>query len=136
MSGASTVKPRFMSHEHVALVNQLLEGQLLEECSGLDRDLHVHYEIADDPEGIRTWTVTVGPSGMRLALDQHVDDPVLLVRENYFDAAAAAAATRVGGNHDYDPVHVMNDAEGFARVAAVVEASRAIATVDVDFPSR
>jgi hypothetical protein len=135
MSAGEADLPRFMGPEHVARMNELLEGRLLDECAGFDGDLHLLYEVSGDPDGIRTWTVTAGPSGVRFGLDEQVPDPVLVVRAGYEALAAGSAAAREGRETpEHAPEFVIHDPEGFARVSAVVDAARAIATVDVRYP--
>jgi dienelactone hydrolase len=129
-------RPRYMGREHVARMNALLDGALRQECAAFDRDVHLHYEIGDDPERIGSWTVTVGPSGVRFALDEQPDDPAIVVRDTYAALAAAAAATRAGEDPGPDPEHDLRDPEAFALASAVIAAARAIATVDVRFPAR
>lgn len=132
---AASALPRFMGPEHVTAMNALLKGRLRDECAPFDRDCRMHYEIVGDPDGIRSWTVTVGPDGVRFGLDEAEQNPVIVVRATYRELAAAAQATRAEkesppDSSDYD----LRDPEMFTRMVEVIEASRAIATVAVRFP--
>jgi hypothetical protein len=128
-------RPRFMGREHVARMNALLDGRLREECAAFDRDVELLYEVSGDPEGVRTWTVTVGPSGVRFGLDRDAVHPVVVIRGDYTALAAGSAAARAGrAEPEPAPEVELHDADGYARVAAVIEAARAIATVDVRYP--
>jgi hypothetical protein len=128
---------RFMSHAHVAAMNDLLEGELLEECAGLTGDHVLQYDITDDPEGIRHWTVIVNRQGLRFALDQPVKDPVAVMRCSYTEMVASILAARAGeSTGDVESDHAIFDPAGYAIVKGIIELSRPIATIESELPSQ
>jgi hypothetical protein len=124
----------FMSEEHVAAMNALLEDapQVREACAQLDRPRTMSYRLADGPAGRDVhWAVTFTDT-VRFSLDEKAEPDVLLVG-SWTQMIRASRANRHG--EQIDPgVSIEGDAAVLAEVGPVLEASRAAATLPVQFP--
>lgn len=134
MTGAAA-RPRFMSAEHVAAMNVLLEAapEVQRLCAWLPRDYLVAYDLADGP-GRVLWSVQIGrSSGVRFGLGPPPGAPDVTIKASYREMVAATRAAR-NGKASSAPMAVDGDAAVLQEVAPVLAAARAAAAVDVEFP--
>lgn len=128
-------KSRFMSPEHVAMMNGLLaeSSAVLEECRDLDRSYTVHHDLSDGPGGSVHWTMTISPNGVVFGLEPPSSADLVFAAE-YQAMVEAARAAREGRSADTQPT-MRGDPGVLERIGKVFAAAQVAATVDVEFPN-
>lgn len=124
----------FMSAAHVNAMNTLLADAptVREECRRLSRPLVFAYRLSDGPTGATVhWTVSFDDT-VRFSLDEHPQPDVVIVGD-WADVIAATASGRYGEPREPD-VSLEGDPEVLTLTSPALEAARAIATIDVEFP--
>jgi pimeloyl-ACP methyl ester carboxylesterase len=129
-------KPRFMSPEHVAIMNARVAraAEVQRRCAALGRSYIVAYVLTDAPLGASAhWRVEAGPgSGVRFALGPATAD--VTIHCDYRAMLAATQDARAGRPASPPGARTEGDAEALRAVAEILALARAAATVDVDFP--
>jgi hypothetical protein len=129
-------KPRFMSAQHVDLMNGLLamDADSQAECARLDRRYWMSYELAD-PAGTVWWSVEFNPgSGVRFSLaPPAAGEPVVLYRG---DHRAVVEATRrlKQGESTALPVTTQDDLGVMGIIGPAFAAAGRAATIPSEFP--
>jgi hypothetical protein len=126
-------KPGFMSPEHIAVMNDLLERSdaVRAACLELDEPFTMGYELEDGPDGNTVhWSMAFAET-VRFSLDKV--DADLLFRGDWARMVRATRDSREG--RPTDPgVEAVGDMAGFQKVAPVFAVAQSVATVPVEFP--
>lgn len=124
----------FMSPEHVAAMNELLDtsAEVRAACSAIPQARVIAYALEDGPDG-RTvdWTVSFDGT-VRFSLDP-ATNPDVVLRGDWGKLMRTSAANRRGESAD-PGVTVEGDVSVLADVGPVLDLARSVATLDVDFP--
>jgi hypothetical protein len=124
----------FMSSEHVAAMNELLDASadVRIACAALPQPRVMAYALEDGPDG-RTvhWAVSFHGT-VRFSLDP-APEPDVLLRGDWRRMMRASDANRRGETADPD-VSVEGDVGVLEEIGPVLELARSVATLDVEFP--
>jgi hypothetical protein len=124
----------FMSAEHVDTMNALLADAptVREACGRLSRPYVIAYRLSDGPGGQDVhWTLTFDET-VQFGLTEHPHPDVVIVGD-WTDMIAATVSSRTGAPREPN-VTYEGDPDALKMTDPALEAARAIATVDVDFP--
>lgn len=124
----------FMSAEHIAAMNAILEGDpaVRAACTGLSRPYEMTYVLSDGPGGGDVhWTITFGDT-MRFSLHEVPSADVRFIGD-WKQMIRASSAGRRGEQVDAG-VTIEGDTAALAEISPVLEVGRDVATMPVDFP--
>ena len=124
----------FMSAEHVAAMNALLEDapSVRKACSELPVPRVMAYRLADGPDGGDVhWAMTFTDT-VRFSLQEHPEPDVCFVGD-WTKMILASQGSREGEPQDPN-LTIEGDAAVLAEIGAALEVARSVATVPVDFP--
>lgn len=125
----------FMSAEHVAEMNRLLERDeaTRRACRELDRPYLMLYELRHRPETVY-WAISFDPTkGVRFALERPQQPPDLVIRGDYAESIRATAAAKSGSDVQMPWQHD-GDVSAIELLAPILEKARLAATVETHMP--
>lgn len=125
--------PVFMSPEHIALMNALLEDNaaVRAECALLLKPLTLGYELVDGPRGETVYWSMAFTDTVRFGLEQV--DADLLFRGDWGRMLRASKSARDGGQED-PGVAPVGDLEVLTTIGPAFAVAQSVATVPVQFP--
>ncbi|WIV54052.1 S9 family peptidase [Amycolatopsis nalaikhensis] len=125
----------FMSHEHVARMNELLAAsdEVLAACAALDRDYEIAYELSGGPDGTAHWVLRFDRrSGARFSLEPPRDADLTYFGD-WTEVIRGSRAARSG-----EPVEAnlttAGDVSVTERVADAYATAQRVATIPTEFP--
>lgn len=128
-------RTEFMSHEHVAAMNDRLRtaDDVRAACRELGQPRAMLYRLRNGPDGGSDvfWTLTYEDT-IQFALADHPDPDVVLTGD-WHTMLRAVRAARSGESAAPD-LQVQGDPEVFARLNAILDIARPVATLDTVIP--
>jgi len=126
-------KPGFMSPEHVAAMNAILEkdAAVRAACAELEKPVTMAYELADGPDGDTVWWSMTFTDTVRFGLEK--TDADLLFTGDWKRMVRASKSSRDGDATDPGVVPV-GDLAVIQATGRVFALAQAVATVPVEFP--
>jgi hypothetical protein len=126
-------KPVFMSPEHVAAMNAILEGDaaVRTACAELEKPFTMGYALSDGPHGETVYWAMTFTDTVRFSLEK--TDADLLFTGDWARMVRASRDNRSGQATD-PGVEAVGDLNVLQTIGPVFALAQAIATIPVEFP--
>ncbi|MFI6598620.1 hypothetical protein ACIBHX_20365 [Nonomuraea sp. NPDC050536] len=128
---------KFMSAEHVALMNALLAEarEVRAAAAALGGEYVWLYELTGCPDGATVyWSATIGAAGLRFDLDRPDDPADIVVRADWTELMRSLHAQKSGVRVEVRQ-EVIGDPDLLERLGEVLALGQGVATVETRLPA-